>query len=336
MDAPRSSPSRHCAPGATSSIGKAGPGRRDLAQGSRVTEIFRRPATALLAALAASGLLVALLAMQASNAGAITNCSVADQSIDAEEIAFVTLMNDYRVQKGLQPLSISKNLNRAASWMAADMAGKNYFSHTDSLGRAPQPRITDCGYPGNGGENIAAGTTRSTGSSVFVAWVASVGHNENLLNAIYVQVGVARAYNASSAYGWYWVANFGTVDDGTGILPNKTVTATITKTVTATITKTVTVTPTKTVTAVPVKVGSVALKPGANLITWGGKDSTLAEGLKDGGQTVVVIYKYDPKSGGWLKYGPDLPGYMNNLGEVKQGEAYWVIVKSGIELQFTK
>jgi uncharacterized protein YkwD len=272
---------------------------------------------AVLAALTGLGLLI-VVASQSPAARAVTNCTVADASVDAEEQAFVLYLNDYRTQKGLQPLSISSNLNRAASWMAADMAGKNYFSHTDSLGRAPQGRVNDCGYGWGVGENIAAGATRSTGLAVFNAWVASAAHNANLLTSTYKQVGVARAYNASSTYQWYWVANFGTVDDGTGSSAGAAPT------------------PTKTVTATPTKTASVSLQPGANLIAWGGTDSAPWQGLKEASEAVTMVYKFDPNTGGWLKYGPTMPGYVNNLTVLKQGEAYWVIVKSGIELQFTK
>ncbi len=148
-------------------------------------------------------------------ASALTNCTVSDNSIDAEEQAFLGLINTYRAQNGLGALSMSTNLNRASTWMAADMGQKNYFSHTDSLGRSPSTRAIDCGYPQGAGENIAAGTNWATASAVFAAWKASSGHNANMLNGSYRQIGISRVFTSGSTYGWYWVTDFGTTNDGT-------------------------------------------------------------------------------------------------------------------------
>lgn len=148
-------------------------------------------------------------------ASALTNCTVNDTSIDAEERAFLGLINTYRAQNGLGALTLSTNLNRASTWMAADMGQKNYFSHTDSLGRSPSTRAIDCGYPQGAGENIAAGTNWSSASAVFTAWKNSSGHNANMLNGSYRQIGIARVFTSGSTYGWYWVTDFGTTNDGT-------------------------------------------------------------------------------------------------------------------------
>ena len=148
-------------------------------------------------------------------ASALSNCSVSDLSMDSEETAFLGLINQYRAQNGLGALTISTNLNRAASWMVIDLATKNYFSHTDSLGRSPATRSVDCGYPVGAGENLAAGTVRDTAQEAFDAWKASSGHNANMLTSYYQQIGIARYYSGSSTYGWYWGTDFGTVNDGT-------------------------------------------------------------------------------------------------------------------------
>lgn len=148
-------------------------------------------------------------------ASALSNCSVADNTVDAQESAFLGLINTYRAQNGRAALSLSTNLNRASSWMAVDMPTKNYFSHTDSLGRDPSTRAQNCGYPSGAGENIAAGTNWDTAQEAFDAWRNSAGHNANMLNSTYKQIGIARYYGSGSAYGWYWVTDFGLVNDGT-------------------------------------------------------------------------------------------------------------------------
>ncbi len=169
-------------------------------------------AVALVALLFAAGLGVASSSLPAK---ALTNCTVADNSFDSQESAFLTLINNYRAQNGLQPLALSTNLNRSSSWMAVDMAAKNYFSHTDSLGRSPSQRATDCGYPSGAGENIAAGTVWDTAQEAFDAWRNSAGHNANMLNSSYKQIGIARYFLSGSTYSWYWVTDFGLVNDGT-------------------------------------------------------------------------------------------------------------------------
>ena len=174
---------------------------------------LRLPAAVLLtASVLAAG---SFLGSSAPSASALTSCDVASLTIDSEETAFLGLINAYRVQNGLSALTMSTNLNRAASWLAVDLGTKNYFSHTDSLGRSPSTRAMNCGSPAGAGENIAAGTSRDTAQEAFDAWKASSGHNANMLNGSYKQIGIARYYVSSSTYKWYWVTDFSLVNDGT-------------------------------------------------------------------------------------------------------------------------
>ena len=171
-------------------------------------------ASGLLALAAMAGLMV--VGGDAKPAFALTNCTVSDLTFDSEEKAFLTLINNYRAQNTKVARTASVTLNRAASWMAYDMATKNYFSHTDSLSRSPSTRMKQCDatVPGSG-ENIAAGTLRDTAQEAFDAWKASSGHNANMLTGSFRQIGIARYYHGPSRYDWYWVTDFSTADDGT-------------------------------------------------------------------------------------------------------------------------
>lgn len=154
-----------------------------------------------------AALVIALfVAFATTDSSAPTDASV---TLDPEEEAFMILINDYRQQNGLQPLSINAELQAAAEWMSADMGENAYFSHTDSLGRTPWERMADFGYDYSTwkGENIAAGFT--TAESVFTAWKNSDGHNANMLNANFKVMGIARVYTAGSPYGYYWTNDFG-------------------------------------------------------------------------------------------------------------------------------
>jgi uncharacterized protein YkwD len=151
----------------------------------------------------------AALAVASLFAPVRSDTPVADAALDAEEQAFLTLINNYRQQNGLSTLSSTPTMENAAVWMSGDMGANHYFSHTDSLGRDPWTRLCDFGYCYNTwkGENIAAGYT--TAAAVFDGWRNSPGHNANMLGANFNVIGIGRVYTAGSPYGWYWTTDFG-------------------------------------------------------------------------------------------------------------------------------
>ena len=57
-------------------------------------------------------------------------------------------------------------------------------------------------------ENIAAGY--SSPQAAFNGWMNSQSHRDNMLNPTYTEVGIGYIYVASSQFGHYWTANFGT------------------------------------------------------------------------------------------------------------------------------
>jgi uncharacterized protein YkwD len=137
----------------------------------------------------------------------------ADETVDAEEQAFLKLINQHRAQNGRAPLGLSYTLSRAAAWKSRDLGVNAYFGH-DDLSRTWVQRIRDCGYGYNTylGENIAAGV--ASAQSAFDLWKNSSGHNANMLGANYTTIGIGREYVAGSPYGWYWTTEFGGFDDG--------------------------------------------------------------------------------------------------------------------------
>ena len=180
----------------------------------RLPSTLLRPAVLLAVAIAA----LSSLGAGPRTADALTNCSVADLTFDSEEQAFLTLINNYRAQNGLGALQTSVNLNRAASWLAKDMADQNYFSHTDSLNRSLGTRLSQCDDSySSAGENIAAGTVTDTAQEAFDLWKNSPSHDDNMKDARWKQIGIARYYNANSTYKWYWVTDFHAPDDLTRV-----------------------------------------------------------------------------------------------------------------------
>jgi len=127
---------------------------------------------------------------------------------DAEEWAFVDLINGYRGSLGLAPLSINYELGAAADYHSADMAANNYFDHYLFDGTDPGTNIQNFGYSGFPyGENIAAGM--ATAQEVMIAWQNSPDHDVAMRNPAFTEIGIGRAYSDASYYGWYWTANFG-------------------------------------------------------------------------------------------------------------------------------
>lgn len=143
-------------------------------------------------------------------------------SYSAEEIEFVRILNEYRVNNGLQPLLVSDMISEACDRHNSDMGKYRFFDHYTqngsdwfAVGASPWDRMALSGYTYNTykGENIAAGY--STAASVFQGWKNSPGHNANMLGANFKVLGVSMVYVSSSPYGYYWTTDFGGYVDPT-------------------------------------------------------------------------------------------------------------------------
>jgi uncharacterized protein YkwD len=148
---------------------------------------------------------------QTAGAAAIPTC------VDAEEAEFLTLINAYRAENGLKPLTLSPTLSAAANAHSEDMAAKNYFDHTGLDGSTFDQRITAAGHTVSNatGENIFAGDERASGA--LTSWKNSPPHNASMLSPTFTAIGIGRAFDANSDFKWYWTTTFGdTVDSGCG------------------------------------------------------------------------------------------------------------------------
>ena len=105
------------------------------------------------------------------------------------------------------PLTWNASLATAARGHAADMAARNYFSHTSQDGRTFDTRIVNAGYSGYSalGENIAAG--QPTADAVVAGWLTSPGHCANIMSASFRELGVG--VGTGGSYSTYWVQDFG-------------------------------------------------------------------------------------------------------------------------------
>ena len=69
----------------------------------------------------------------------------------------------------------------------------------------------------------------------------------------------------------------------------------------------------------------VALSQGNNLIAWPGRTAMPWDALSGDASAIRAVYGYDPARGGWLRYFPGLPSYLNTLPAMQHGEGYWFV-----------
>lgn len=112
------------------------------------------------------------------------------------------LVNKYRAENGLQPLTLNTKLSQVARMKSQDMKDKGYFSHTSPTYGSPFDMMKQFGISyRTAGENIAMG--QRTPEAVMQAWMNSDGHRANILNASYTQIGVGYVEDGN-----YWTQMF--------------------------------------------------------------------------------------------------------------------------------
>ena len=169
----------------------------------------RRRLVGMLVAVAAAS----LTALPGPARAQTPSCPVssADLAVDTEEQQLLDLVNNYRVNNGRTALTMDTAVTRAAGWFSRDMAMKNYFplDHVDMNGRDIPTRLTWCGVAWQAWrENIYAGSPDA--EVVFESWRTSMVHNTNMLATDITLAGVARSFDAGTAFGWYWVMDYTT------------------------------------------------------------------------------------------------------------------------------
>ena len=105
-----------------------------------------------------------------------------------QQVVYFT--NQYRKEKGLEPLEWSLKLHQVAKEKACDMDTNQYFSHEDLSGRKTWWRLesADVKY-GFAGENLAKNIYSP--EVMVTAWIHSPTHEENLSNKKYKYIGVS-------------------------------------------------------------------------------------------------------------------------------------------------
>jgi uncharacterized protein YkwD len=109
----------------------------------------------------------------------------------ATDMSVQSLLDDTNAQRasnGEGPLNVRSELNQAAQAKAADMAARDYWSHSTPDGQTPWTFITAAGYNfETAGENLAYGF--GTAADTLTGWMNSPGHRANILNTSYRDIG---------------------------------------------------------------------------------------------------------------------------------------------------
>jgi uncharacterized protein YkwD len=111
----------------------------------------------------------------------------------AAEQKILELMNQKRVEAGLQPLTSDNKLVEVARYKSNDMIQNNFFSHTNPDGTKWTNWLHTLGYEYTlSGENIAYNTSDAV--ELFNQWWNSPGHRANMMNSAYNKVGIGVIY----------------------------------------------------------------------------------------------------------------------------------------------
>jgi len=125
-----------------------------------------------------------------------------DASVSAVEKAVFDLTNVERQKAGLPAFQMDSKLAESARAKSADMATKNYFSHTSPTYGSPFDQMKSFGVTyKSAGENIAMG--QRSAEEVVKGWMESPGHRANILNANFTHLGVGYVKNGN-----YWTQQF--------------------------------------------------------------------------------------------------------------------------------
>lgn len=138
------------------------------------------------------------------NTGQSTQQTTQTSTMTADEKEVFNLINQQRINNGLQALKVDEEVQRVARIKAQDMVDNNYFSHTSPTYGSPFDMLSSfkVSYK-SAAENIAG---NSSNSDAVTAWMNSSGHKANILNSSYNYTGIGVV--SGSKYGKIYVQMF--------------------------------------------------------------------------------------------------------------------------------
>lgn len=137
---------------------------------------------------AGAGMIVISTVSEAIPPNATTTISETVNPVEFERRVF-ELLNAERISRGLNPLIWDDNLANAARGHSTDMRINNFSGHGGSDGSSPSQRAMRSGWPNSLiAENAFAANILP--QTAFDGWMASSGHQRNMLNPIHTHVGI--------------------------------------------------------------------------------------------------------------------------------------------------
>ena len=131
--------------------------------------------------------------------------------VDAMKQDIIDRTNALRKENGIAALTANDKLMQAAQVRADEMAASGAYSHTRPDGRK-YTTVTDCKYVGENIHRIAdwALQGKTLSEVAMWSWNYSAGHQKNLLDKNYAEIGVglARGVNEDGYECWYCVQLF--------------------------------------------------------------------------------------------------------------------------------
>ena len=139
-------------------------------------------------------------------AGALSDRDYSSTNLDAGRAR--DLINAYRKENGLKPLTLNTELTNAAKAHARDLAKWDRISHYGSDGSNPWDRVKRAGYNAKvAAENV--GTGQISFDEVLKGWRESPGHNRNLLMSDVDNIGIALVQESKTEFKTFWVLALG-------------------------------------------------------------------------------------------------------------------------------
>ncbi len=110
------------------------------------------------------------------------NTENANGDVSQVELEVFALVNQHRIAHGVAPLTMNESLNSGSKSWSYTMSRTGNFVHSSG---------------GNYAENIYWASNIRPASLIFESWKNSPGHNRNMLDTRYSQIGVGVVYDSS-------------------------------------------------------------------------------------------------------------------------------------------
>jgi hypothetical protein len=269
-------------------------------------------------------LLAGARVLDGERARAAGPCGTANDGIIAKEQQLFDLVNSWRGSNlGQPPMQMSHPANKAAQWLAEEIAAGRAWGHDDQYGRVWWQRLIDCGFSNvmvSSGEGLAAfaGSNAAAGANPQAAlqqMTSDPNHQNGVNTAIpWKCAGVGYSPNAGGVWAHVWVVVVATPPQN-GPCPEP-------------LGGQATPTPTQPPpTAAPSPTPSppppygVTLEQGWNLVML--PAGPIEEVMERFAGCFASVYEWRPAEGRWLRFAPGAPAYVNTLAAT-DGQGVWV------------